>query len=86
MRTLLSILFAVALGALAACGATATGDPSTGGTQGPPGGGVTATDPDAGTCPPRSHVCQCATGTYCLYLGAMCMSPSTPCPTGDAGP
>jgi hypothetical protein len=82
----MAVVAAVAL-ALAACGPTAGTvgpDPTTGGTQGPPGGGVTpSTSDDAGapSCPPRNHVCKCATGTYCLALGAACMAPDTPCPT-----
>ena len=46
--------------------------------------------PDAGTidvdagpaprCPPRTYACACATGYYCLRIGAMCLAPTAPCP------
>jgi hypothetical protein len=85
------LLLAGGLLAAAAGCATSTGtagpDPSTG----TAGGGVTTTTPtgdDAGTpaCPPRSHSCACATGTYCLTIGAMCMAPDRPCPSSPPSP
>ncbi len=32
------------------------------------------------TCAPTEHVCPCATGNYCLRMGAMCLSPESACP------
>ena len=42
--------------------------------------GGSDTDADA-MCGPGTHVCLCATGYYCLFAGAACISPSSPCPT-----
>jgi hypothetical protein len=42
--------------------------------------GGTATDASVTMCPPLQHVCRCATGYYCVGAGAMCISPSAPCP------
>jgi hypothetical protein len=32
------------------------------------------------TCPAEQYACACATGGYCLKMGEMCISPSSPCP------
>lgn len=32
------------------------------------------------TCPGTMHVCLCATGYYCLRIGASCLAPTAPCP------
>ena len=34
---------------------------------------------DAG-CPPGQHECPCATGSYCLAMGALCIDPTAACP------
>ena len=34
----------------------------------------------ANACPAGQYACACATGSYCLRMGAMCLSPSSPCP------
>lgn len=31
-------------------------------------------------CAPSEHTCACATGSYCLMAGAMCIAPQSPCP------
>lgn len=31
-------------------------------------------------CPAREHRCQCATGYYCLGIGAMCINSTAACP------
>jgi len=31
-------------------------------------------------CPEGQYACACATGSYCLRMGAMCLNPSSPCP------
>lgn len=38
------------------------------------------------TCPAGQYSCACATGSYCLKMGAMCLNPTSPCPvlTTDA--
>lgn len=44
-----------------------------------------ATKPACGggsACPTGQHECACATGSYCVFMGAMCVSPSSPCPPG----
>jgi hypothetical protein len=48
-----------------------------------PSGQDAAVAVDAGpapTCPAGEHVCPCATGFYCLFMGAACIAPSAPCP------
>ncbi len=42
-----------------------------------------AVDIDAGPapmCPSGMHVCPCATGFYCLFLGGACLAPTADCP------
>jgi predicted lipoprotein with Yx(FWY)xxD motif len=34
----------------------------------------------ANVCPAGQYSCPCATGNYCLRMGAMCLTPSSPCP------
>jgi len=36
--------------------------------------------PPAVSCPDGEYTCACATGSYCLKKGAMCINPSSPCP------
>jgi len=42
---------------------------------------------NSGICPSGQHSCQCATGSYCLFAGADCVSPQSACPgnTGNNG-
>jgi Ice-binding-like/Putative peptidoglycan binding domain len=37
-------------------------------------------NPTMVTCQTTEHSCPCATGNYCLFMGAMCVSPATACP------
>lgn len=32
-------------------------------------------------CGPDEYSCPCATGNYCLRRGAMCLTPTSACPT-----
>jgi hypothetical protein len=43
--------------------------------------GATA-GPDAAICPVGQHECPCATGSYCLGMGQMCLAPTAACPGG----
>eukprot|EP01126_Amoeba_proteus_P025228 TRINITY_DN251_c1_g1_i5.p1 TRINITY_DN251_c1_g1~~TRINITY_DN251_c1_g1_i5.p1 ORF type:complete len:225 (-),score=22.90 TRINITY_DN251_c1_g1_i5:144-818(-) len=36
--------------------------------------------PQPQQCPPGQISCQCAGGSYCLFAGAMCIAPNSPCP------
>ena len=36
--------------------------------------------PNIPACPANEYSCKCATGSYCLMHGAMCVSPNSPCP------
>jgi len=80
-RNVLSRLFlaAIPLAALVACG---SGDLSLGqvGSSLHDDGGADA----SGTCPVGEHECACASGSYCLEMGAMCIAPTSPCPGADA--
>ncbi len=40
------------------------------------------TDVDAAPpmCPGTMHVCFCATGWYCVHIGASCLAETAPCP------
>jgi Ice-binding-like/Putative peptidoglycan binding domain len=37
-------------------------------------------------CSTTQHSCPCATGNYCLFMGAMCVNPATSCPTSSPMP
>lgn len=37
-------------------------------------------------CPSNEYSCACATGSYCLQRGAMCLSPNSPCPNSAPAP
>ena len=63
---------------------------NTGGARTDGGAGANARDggfDDAGSlvCGPNEHVCACATGSYCLFAGAECIAPTSPCPADYGG-
>ncbi len=45
-----------------------------------------APTPTPAMCSGTDHSCQCATGNYCLFSGAMCVSPTSPCPVSTPAP
>ncbi len=46
----------------------------------PPAQTPPAKTPPAQACPTGQYACACATGSYCLRMGAMCLTPTSPCP------
>ena len=76
--------FLVALGVASTVGC-GSGDLSLGNTETPlktiptDAGG----DADRGACAADEHSCGCATGSYCLKIGAACIAPTADCPSSS---
>jgi hypothetical protein len=51
-----------------------------------PATAAAASAPMTTVCTGTDHSCPCATGNYCLFMGAMCLSPASACPTQTPSP